>query len=64
MTKDNSGSLRCIGGCKNCFQWGHCVFCHNCKQYVASSYVEKFYKFPLWLSHLEFDAFEKRAVSE
>lgn len=64
MTKDNNCLVDGKRNHKNCFQWGHTVFCHDCKQYVASSYVARYFKFPYWLSNLEFDKFEERAIAE
>ena len=61
--------LECVDGKepphhKNCFQWGSVVYCHDCKKQVATSYVQKYFKKPIWLTEEEIKQREEIARLE
>lgn len=45
----------------NCFQWGSVVYCHDCQKLVATSYVQKYFKKPIWLTEEQIKENESKA---
>jgi hypothetical protein len=44
-----------------CFQWGSVVYCHGCHKVVATSYVQKYFKKPTWLTDEQIKENESKA---